>query len=125
MRINSFLLIILLFISFSCGNKNNIPNDIIPPDKMRAVLWDVIKAEAMATEWGKRDSSRNFMEQNAMLQKDIFAIYKISKQSFQKSFNFYKSRPSIMNPLMDSLTNKAYQSRPVVKPIVSVTTDSL
>ncbi len=125
MRITSILLITILLISFSCENKNNISNDLIQPDKMRVILWDVIKAEAMATELVRRDSNRNFMEETAVLQKNIFAIHKISKESFQKSFNFYTSRPAIMSVLMDSLTNKAYQSRPQVKPVMPVLTDSI
>ena len=125
MRITSILLITILLISFSCENKNNISNDLIQPDKMRVILWDVIKAEAMATEFVRRDSNRNFMEETAVLQKNIFAIHKISKESFQKSFNFYTSRPAIMSVLMDSLTNKAYQSRPQVKPVMPVLTDSI
>ena len=79
----------------------------------------------MATELVRRDSNRNFMEETAVLQKNIFAIHKISKESFQKSFNFYTSRPAIMSVLMDSLTNKAYQSRPQVKPVMPVLTDSI
>ena len=125
MRITSILLITILLISFCCENKNNISNDLIQPDKMRVILWDVIKAEAMATELVRRDSNRNFMEETAVLQKNIFAIHKISKESFQKSFNFYTSRPAIMSVLMDSLTNKAYQSRPQVKPVMPVLTDSI
>lgn len=125
MSLHPILLTGLLFISFSCGNKNNIPDNVLPPDKMKMVLWDVIKADAIATEWVKRDSSRNFMEQSAKLQKNIFAIHNISKALFDKSFNFYKSHPAMMSALMDSLTNKAYQSRPEIKPLIPSIKDSI
>ena len=55
-RAKLILLITVIFIS--CGNKNNLPPGILKPDKMQAVLWDVIRADAFTTDFIKKDSSK-------------------------------------------------------------------
>ena len=108
-RAKLILLITVVFIS--CGNKNNLPPGILKPDKMQAVLWDVIRADAFTTDFIKKDSSKNAVEENVKLQKIIFAQHKVSKKIFYESYDFYKTNTQLFKPIIDSLINKANRER--------------
>jgi Domain of unknown function (DUF4296) len=45
------------------------------------------------------------------LQQKIFAVHKISKEEFYKSYEFYKTHPNIMQPMLDSLISKATREK--------------
>lgn len=74
---------------------------------MQAVLWDVIRADAFTTEYIKKDSSKNDVEENLKLQQQIFAIHHVSKEDFYKSFEYYKRNSGLLKPIMDSMVNQA------------------
>ena len=87
----------------SCGKKNKLPDGILQPDKMQAVLWDVIKADAFTKEFIKKDSSKDAVHENLKLQEEIFAIHHISKQDFYTSYDYYKSNPGQLKVIIDSI----------------------
>ena len=105
MRNSFFLALTLLLVS--CGNKNNFPPGVLSPGKMEDVLWDVVRAEAYTTSYNKTDLARNVVEENARLQQQIFALHKVSKVEFYKSFDYYKAHTSLMKTILDSIINKA------------------
>ncbi len=103
------LFVIITFIS--CGNKNKMPAGILKPDKMQAVLWDVIRANAFTTEFIKKDSLKNAAEENIKLQQQVFAIHHISREDFYKSYEYYKSHSAVMKEIMDSMITQAERDR--------------
>ena len=48
---------ILICVLLSCSNKTETPSGIIPPKEMSEILWDVIRAQVLANEVSKKDSS--------------------------------------------------------------------
>lgn len=98
---------LMLAFLLSCGNKSEQESGILKPDKMQAVLWDVIRADAFTTEYIKKDSSKNDVEENLKLQQQIFAIHHVSKEDFYKSFEYYKRNSGLLKPIMDSMVNQA------------------
>ncbi len=123
MSIRKLFCITVAVILFSCGSKNKIPSGILSPTNMQSVLWDLIRVESLATELGKKDSSKTTLEHSAYLQKNIFAMHHITREDYTKSMAFYKTHPLIMQVLMDSLTIRAQRERPAVTPKVSVQPD--
>ena len=103
----------------SCGNNDKRPSGILAPDKMQAVLWDVIKAEAFTTEFIKRDSAKNAAEENSKLQQQIFAIHKISKADFYKSYDYYKSNTTQFKVILDSMIAQAERSKTKTIPVIA------
>lgn len=105
--------IVLVFIStfISCGNKKDIPAGLLKQDKMQAVLWDVIRADALTSEFAKHDPSKNTAEENAKLQREIFALHKVSREDFYNSLGYYKANMDKMNVILDSMINKANRER--------------
>lgn len=105
-----FLLAGLVLIN-SCNSKSKLPADVLKPDKMRAVLWDVIKADVFTAEFVKKDSSKNAAAENLKLQQQIFAIHKISKADFYRSYDYYKAHTEIFKQVMDSMVANAERDR--------------
>ena len=103
-RIN--MVLISTVILLSCGNKNAVPSGILKPAKMQTVLWDVLRADAFTFEFITKDSTRKPEAENVKLQQQIFAVHKVSKDEFYKSYEFYKTHPDLMQPMLDSMINK-------------------
>ena len=108
LRIIAFTCTVFLF---SCSNKQAVPPGILKPAVMQKVMWDVLRADAFTFDFIKRDSSKRPEAENVKLQQQIFAIHKVSKEEFYKSYNFYKRHPDLMQPLLDSMINKATRDK--------------
>ena len=110
MRCKIVVVIAVLFLS-SCGGKNTIPSGILKPEKMQLILFDVLRADAFAFEFIKRDTTKKPEVENIKLQQQIFTIHKTTKQEFYKSYDYYKTHPALMQPLLDSIINKATREK--------------
>ncbi len=118
--------IIILFIGLalmnSCGNKDQLPAGVLKPEKMQAVLWDVIKADVFTTDFIKKDSSKNATAENLKLQQQIFAIHKITKADFYTSYDYYKTNTVEFKKIIDSMVTQAERKKelkplsPQIKP---------
>lgn len=95
----------------SCADKEKIPAGILKPDKMQAVLWDVMKADAFTNDYIKKDSSKNAGAENLKLQQQIFAIHKISKEDFYKSYDYYKTNTVVFKKIVDSIIAQAERKK--------------
>jgi len=116
-----FFLMIVLFAS--CG-KNKMSSDILKPDKMQAVFWDILRADAFTEDFQKKDSTKNANEENVKLQKQVFLIHNTSREQFYKSYDYYKQQPDLMKTLLDSIINKANRERSQIqlrKPLKKIT----
>lgn len=97
---------LLVLILASCGTKNKRSSAILPPDKMSAVLWDVIRVDAFTTSYIKKDTTKNTATENARLQLKVFADHHVSRESFYNSFAYYKKNTAQFKTMLDSLVNR-------------------
>ena len=109
-KISFFITGCMLFF-ISCQNKNDMPPGILKPDKMQAVLWDVINADAFTTEFIKKDSAKNAAKENLKLQQQIFAIHHVSKEDFYKSYDYYKAQTPVLKTILDSMITQAERKK--------------
>lgn len=94
----------LLCFLLSCTAKNRIPKDVLPPDKMGAVMKDLMLADEFVTGYiWKNDTAVNRFEESIHLYEKIFRIHHISRDQFQKSLAYYRNHPKQMKTLLDSL----------------------
>lgn len=105
------LLLSLVILAGSCSNNDTIPDGVLKPEKMQAVLWDVIKAEAFTTDYIKKDSSKNTNAENLKLQQQVFAIHKVSKADFYKSYDYYQDNAVQFKKIVDSMIAQAERNR--------------
>jgi hypothetical protein len=99
------LVIIIWLILFSCSD-NNLPRGILSPEKMEIVLWEQMKADAFTKEFISKDPSKNLAMENVQLQQKIFAKYKIDKEDFHKSYQYYLKHDALMKDVLDSVVAK-------------------
>lgn len=103
--------IILMSCLAGCTDKEGLPSGILKKEKMQAVLWDIIQAESYTTLFITKDSLKNAPVENARLQQKIFAIHKISKEEFYKSYDYYTLHAEIMRAVLDSITAKGEREK--------------
>jgi hypothetical protein len=101
-------IIIILLIGFcvaSCKDKNALPAGILSKEKMQAVLWDVINAEAFTNSYIKRDTTKNknLVLEDAKLQHQVFAINNVTKDEFYTSYDYYRMHPDLLLAVLDSI----------------------
>ena len=96
------ILILILFFFNSC--KDAVPSGIIKPNKMQEILWDVFRADALAQQSVKNDSTKIVAEENSMLTLKVFSIHGITKEQFDKSYAYYSQHPDVMRTVLDSLS---------------------
>ncbi|MBK5272739.1 MAG: DUF4296 domain-containing protein [Bacteroidia bacterium] len=105
MKIRLFVLFFLISIA-ACNNRNNIPNGILKPSKMQAVMWDIVRADQLFNNYARYgDTSGNSTNERIKLYQLVFSIHNISKEKFQQSFSFYQAHPDLMKVILDSINN--------------------
>ncbi|MEO6731617.1 MAG: DUF4296 domain-containing protein [Ferruginibacter sp.] len=105
-----FIVTIALLCLMGCAGKDA-SKGLLGKDKMQVVLWDLIQADAFTEQFIKRDTSKNPVLENVQLQNKIFAIHKVSKEEFYKSYDYYVSKTELMSAMLDSMTIQAERNR--------------
>ena len=99
----NILLLTILNLLWSCSGKNKVPSEIIQPNEMQNILWDVVRAQALSTEIARKDSTINEITETKVLAQKVFAIHNITSVGFDKSYLWYTSHPDVMRIFFDSL----------------------
>ena len=102
-------ILIILAVIFCISCKESKPSGIIKPEKMKEILWDVFKADALSQQIVSTDSSKSLAEENVRLTRQVFLIHKVTKEEFEKSYTYYTQHPAIMISMLDSIN--AQQAR--------------
>ncbi len=116
-----YLIILIILAFIACTDKTSIPSGILEKEKMEVVLWDMIIADRFASQFILKDSAKkNVSDETFRLYSQVFAIHKVSREDFVKSYKFYLSRPDLSQVLFDSISVRAnrlkeasYQSKNV------------
>jgi len=103
---------IVSMVLFSCYSKDDIPADIIKPEEMKNILWDVMRSQTLANEMFFKDSTIKVAVQTKELTKKAFEIHKTDSAQFNKSYNWYVRHPLQLKVIFDSLdAQKQRQNR--------------
>lgn len=98
------LQVCILMFALSCSDNKKIPDHILKPEKMEAVLADVMMADALNQERIISDSLLYLPRENVSYFKKIFQLHAVTKEEFEKSIQFYTKRPDLMRPIIDSVS---------------------
>jgi hypothetical protein len=114
-----FIIACFLFLFQSCLNKDKIPSNVLPPKKMQLILWDMLRADEYISNNVAKDSTLNTKDKSIELYEEVFRIHNITKNEFQKSLDYYQSRPDLLRVILDSISSqgrnimeKQYSSKP-------------
>lgn len=94
----------VFFFLLACSGKNKVPRGILPPQKMQAIMWDMLKADGFVSEYLSKDSSLDKKQESIKLYDEIFLIHTTNKEEFKKSLSYYQDHPAIYKVLLDSLS---------------------
>lgn len=95
-----------------CTDTSKIPKDVLPKNKMEKVLWDILQAERFSALFLIKDSaSLNVEMEKLKLYDHVFALHKVSRDDFMKSYKYYLSRPDIAKVIFDSMSVKAERKK--------------
>ena len=92
----------ILNVCISCSDKNKIPEGIMKPSKMQAVLTDILIADAMNGERVIKDTSLKLPVENASYFLKVFQLHQTTRNEFNKSYSFYLKRPDLLKIITDS-----------------------
>ena len=112
-----FLFLIPVSIFFACKKGDNTPKDILPVAKMKVILRDMMQADIFVNDYIiSRNPALNKDSSRIASYSEVFSIHNISKETFQKSFEYYKTHPQQLKTVMDSISVAAAPTQ-IVSPI--------
>lgn len=107
-----FCLLLFIILITGCAEKKHTPHGIIPPDKMVGLMWDMIKADQYAYLYFAKDSLRGTAKGETLaLYQKVFLLHDVSREKFQRSFQYYLTRPDLTRLLLDSVMAQANRER--------------
>ena len=109
--------VLLGFFVIGCSRNPSVPKNVLPPEKIQAVLWDAMLADQAAEFYSAKDSIPRSLKRYTEQYQQVFQIHKITKEDFKKSLLFYESHPFLLKPILDSMEKKAAALTRNVKPV--------
>ena len=101
------MIVTVLFLMQSCSNKGNVPDDVLPKQKMRDLMWDMIRSgEFLQSYVFSKDSTIDKVAESQKWHDKIYEIHKTDKATFERSFAYYKAHPVLMKEMLDTLARK-------------------
>ncbi|WP_432711965.1 DUF4296 domain-containing protein [Pedobacter sp.] len=95
---NIFLYCFLFLVIAGC--KDPIPKDVIQPDKMGKILYDIHIVDAYINTMPNPDSSKKVA---AAYYKGIYKKFGIDSVAYHKSMDFYYNNPEVMAKMYESI----------------------
>jgi hypothetical protein len=100
----------ILYVCISCSSQNKLPDDVMGVNKMKLILWDMIKASELSQQQYPKDSAA-LRSKTLERYQTVFYINGITKDEFYKSYRYYQEHPDKNKTLMDSVSAYAERSR--------------
>jgi len=95
------IFIILCIFIFSCQVKEQ-PKNLVPFDKMKIVLYQLMKADEYYTRSVSADTAMQLEKKNIQYYKQIFELNKVDRNDFFETLTYLQKRPIEFKELMDS-----------------------
>jgi len=118
----NWLVGVTMIVLFSCS-ETGVPGGVLPPDKMQAVIWDMVQADQYYKEYTVKDSlKKDLRTERLKLYERVFQMHQTSREVFDKSYAYYSAHPKLMQDIMDSLSAKGTRKlqdyyKPAIQPV--------
>src|SRR5215217_2400532 len=100
MKRTGFYLATILILS-AC--QSSLPKNVLKPEQMQAILWDLMRADELATSLVISDSSNMGLAKHEELYLKVFALHKTNQKQFSESMRYYQNHPAYLKPVLDSI----------------------
>lgn len=102
-------LFILAVVLASCSaNKKEKP---LPVNKMKVVVWDMMKADEWYTRTSQKDTLAKKNREDIRLYEQVFLLHHLTKAQFYASYQYYETHPKAFKELLDSVDAFAGRER--------------
>lgn len=108
-------ILLVAAILLSCRQQGRENGRIIPKAKMEAILWDIVRADVYTNQYLKKDSLVKDTVENIRLQNKIFQNYKVTREDFRNSYEYYMARPAEMTVMLDSIIARQSKTNQTIK----------
>ena len=93
--------IVLCLFILSCQDKEQ-PKNMVPFDKMKVVLYQLMKADEYYTRNVSADTTMQLEKKNIQFYKQIFELNKVDRNDFYETLTYLQKKPIEFKVLMDS-----------------------
>lgn len=80
-----------------------VPSNILPPNKMQSVVYDLLRVDEFVNNFVLRDSVADLKMKRSILYAKVFKVNKTSRKEFYQSYKYYQQHPDLQKGLFDSL----------------------
>lgn len=109
-----FFVVLLVFV-LACSSEKTVPANILAPDKMQALLWDLFRASNFVTSYQlPADTTLQRNKEQVKWYNRVLHLHQVTETQFKSSMQYYKTHPNFLATIMDSLSRK--NQTPIVKP---------
>ena len=99
-------LAVIFFLVLFGSCKSSVPEGILPPGKMQAVYWDLMRADEMVNYYAILDTAYGRTRHQDSFYAAILGIHQISHETFLKSKYYYETHPEKLKPVLDSIHSR-------------------
>lgn len=97
-------LVLILLLAAGCRSRSG-DEAVLPPEKMQALLWDMMRADQFISDFViSKDSSRKREPESRAIYPQILQWHRVTATQFRRSLDFYRDHPEKLRPIMDSLS---------------------
>lgn len=92
-----------LLVLVACSSRK-VPEGILAPEKMEAVMWDMIQAGEFLNGYVLfRDTLTHQVLESQRWYDKIYALHETDQQQFIRSYQYYRDHPKLMQAVFDSM----------------------
>ncbi|GEO10405.1 DUF4296 domain-containing protein [Segetibacter aerophilus] len=101
----NLVIVSLLIISIGCAS-SPVPKNILPPERMQKVVYDLIRIDEFVNNFVIKDSTVDIKKKRSILYEQVFKVNQTSRKEFYQSYKYYQQHPDVQKGLYDSLYEK-------------------
>ncbi|WP_018616184.1 DUF4296 domain-containing protein [Segetibacter koreensis] len=111
--------ICLTLIFIGCSHRP-VPKEILPPDSMEKIVYDLLKVDEYINNYVSKDTTANIKMKRSIFYEQIFKLHSTTRKEFYTSYRYYQQHPDIQKTLFDSVSAKAARGSSVVPHVLPV-----
>jgi hypothetical protein len=104
-------IVFLVVVIFSACSSGPVRKDILRPDRMQKVMYDLIRADEFINNFVRKDSTADLMQKRSVLYEEAFKANNTTRKEFYSSYTYYQQHPDVQKILFDSLYSTINRSQ--------------
>lgn len=110
------VVVAILFITVytGCTDRTKVPEGILSKDAMRDLVWDLMQVDVYSRQHSginMRDSLEAYKTKRTVFYQQVLDLHNTSRTAFNKSLDYYMSRPDLTQVIFDTLAARQARSR--------------